>query len=69
MTPGEDSTVPTADDPVCLLNGDLACVRVEAAPSTPHADYGGRTYYFCSDACRTAFEKEPERYVSAVPRR
>ena len=24
----------------------------------------GRAYYFCSDACKTKFDKNPERYES-----
>jgi YHS domain-containing protein len=30
---------------------------------TPHAGYNGKTYYFCSDECKHAFEKHPEKYA------
>ncbi len=51
-------------DPVCEHNGDLPCVRVTVTPETPRLDYRGRTYYFCTEACRRAFERDPERYLN-----
>lgn len=43
-------------DPVCgmTLPQEKAVAKVE---------YQGRTYYFCSEACRKQFEAEPERYA------
>src|SRR5688572_2024231 len=29
------------------------------------AEYGGRTYYFCSEGCRNKFSATPERYLGA----
>lgn len=26
-------------------------------------EHGGKTYYFCSERCRTKFEAEPAKYV------
>ena len=45
-------------DPVCGMMADPA-----SAPSHVHQ---GRTFYFCSDGCRTAFAAEPERYLGAT---
>lgn len=45
-------------DPVCRM-------RVVAAPPTPHAGHAGRTYWFCGEGCRRAFEKDPEAYADA----
>jgi YHS domain-containing protein len=56
---------PVARDPVCLANGDLGCVTVRVDDRTPRSTYGGRTYYFCAEACRAAFEREPGKYASA----
>lgn len=28
-------------------------------------EYEGKTYYFCCDGCKTAFEKNPAKYVKA----
>jgi YHS domain len=48
---------------VCRCDGDLGCMDVVIGPQTPHAEFGGRTYYFCSDSCRTAFERDPRAYA------
>jgi YHS domain-containing protein len=56
---------PIAEDPVCRYNRDLPCVRVRVDEKTPHATYQGKTYYFCNDGCRVAFEKEPGKYLPA----
>ena len=57
------SSVGHAECPVCKYEGDLACVDVAVDESTPRADIGGRTYYFCSEACRSKCRKQPARYV------
>jgi hypothetical protein len=48
---------------VCKENADLACVDLTVDKDTPHAGYNGKTYYFCSDECKHAFEKHPEKYA------
>jgi xanthine dehydrogenase accessory factor len=48
----------TATDPVCGMT-------VLAAEPTPHAEHEGMTIWFCSDACRAAYQKDPERYATA----
>jgi uncharacterized protein len=42
-------------DPVCGM-------RVDRSKALT-ASYGGQTYYFCSEACRSSFEADPERYA------
>ena len=29
-------------------------------------EFGGRTYYFCSNHCLHAFEADPEKYLSGT---
>lgn len=43
-------------DPVCKMTvqPDKAAARVE---------YGGQTYYFCSEACHQTFSADPRKYV------
>jgi YHS domain-containing protein len=43
-------------DPVCGM---------EADPKTAVAksEYKGKTYYFCSQGCKKAFDKDPEKYL------
>jgi uncharacterized protein len=45
---------------------DPACgMSVATATATEKVEHMGRTYYFCSAGCRSAFEKDPERYAGA----
>jgi YHS domain-containing protein len=44
-------------DPVCGMS-------VDAASTSEKAEFDGSTYYFCSAGCRSAFEREPARYVA-----
>jgi xanthine dehydrogenase accessory factor len=48
----------TAIDPVCGM-------AVAAVEQTAHVDHEGRRVYFCSDGCRTAFEHDPPRFLTA----
>jgi hypothetical protein len=58
------STQPHAECLVCKYNADLACVDVAVDGRTPHCMCDGKTYYFCSDECRRAFEKNPQKYLA-----
>ena len=57
---GAAATTPaTATDPTCGMRVD---------PSRPggwKAEILGRTYYFCSESCKTKFEKAPETFLKA----
>ncbi len=44
-----------AVDPVCGMKVDES-VGIKA-------EFGGKTYYFCSHHCKQSFEREPEKYV------
>lgn len=64
--PGPEAQDPSRrveECPVCRAQGDLACLKVVVRDSTPRAEYAGRTYYFCSEACRGEFVAHPQRYV------
>ncbi len=43
-------------DPVCGM-------KLDPATSKLKVEYKGKTYYFCSDTCKTKFEKEPAKYA------
>ena len=47
-----------AIDPVCGMT-------VTAGPGLPPAEFGGKTYYFCSEACRQQFLGGPTRFVAS----
>jgi YHS domain-containing protein len=45
-----------AKDPVCGMDVDE---KRAAATSV----YNGKTYYFCAEACKRAFQKDPQKYI------
>ena len=47
---------PQTIDPVCKM-------AVSANSDTPHAEFKGTTYHFCSRTCREQFLKAPSRYA------
>jgi len=49
-------------DPVCGMDVEESAV----IPAGGMIEYRGKKYYFCSDACKQEFEKDPQRY-SAKP--
>ncbi len=48
-----------AIDPVCGM-------QVTIASDARHRDYGGETFYFCSDGCQSKFEADPWFYASGA---
>jgi YHS domain-containing protein len=46
-----------AIDPVCGM-------EVDEATAQWTSEYKGTTYYFCAPGCKTAFDKDPEAYLS-----
>lgn len=46
-----------AKDPVCGMD-------VDEGSASSISEYEGRTYYFCSPACKREFDGNPEKYAS-----
>jgi YHS domain-containing protein len=46
------------NDPVCGMQVD--------ENTSPHSQYGGKKYSFCSEECRDNFEKTPEQFVQSA---
>ncbi|MGB9856976.1 MAG: YHS domain-containing protein [Dictyoglomaceae bacterium] len=46
-----------AKDPVCGM-------EVDEKKAVATSEYKGKIYYFCSKACKTAFDKDPEKYIN-----
>ena len=44
-------------DPVCGM-------EIDPKTAAGKSDYKGVTYYFCSQGCKSAFDKEPQKYVA-----
>ena len=55
---------PTDTCHVCRYNNDLACLCVKVKDNTPKTEHQGVAFYFCSEDCKTAFLKKPEKYLS-----
>ena len=49
----------TVHDPVCHMD-------IDPATAAGTSEYKGQTYYFCSRGCKKAFDKDPEKYLSAT---
>ena len=43
-------------DPVCGM-------EIEEEEAAASRTYKGKTYYFCSQACRDEFDEDPEGYI------
>lgn len=43
-------------DPVCGM-------EVEPETAAGESEYQGKTYYFCSTSCKSAFDRDPENYL------
>src|SRR4030042_4098474 len=54
----QQKSADTAVDPVC----GMTVVKANAKGTF---DYKGTTYYFCSNGCKEAFAKDPEKYLKA----
>ena len=48
-------------DPVCK-------VEVNPESAEAQAEYCGLTFYFCSETCKEAFDRDPERYIDDTDR-
>jgi len=46
-----------AKDPVCGMMVDEKTAKFKS-------EHKGKTYYFCSQMCKTAFDKNPMKYAS-----
>ncbi len=38
-------------------------MNVEEKKAVAKSEYKGKTYYFCAQGCKIAFDKEPEKYT------
>jgi P-type Cu+ transporter len=43
-------------DPVCGMD-------VQPEQAAGQSEYQGRTYYFCSEACKKKFDQDPKSYA------
>lgn len=49
---------------VILVEKDPVCgMDVDKQKAAGHSEHHGKTYYFCSAACKQKFDKEPAKYA------
>jgi YHS domain-containing protein len=48
-------------DPVCGMD-------IDPKTAAGKSEYQGQTYYFCAMGCKIAFDKEPQKYITAQER-
>jgi YHS domain-containing protein len=47
------------EDPVCGM-------QLMPEDAVAETEFGGQTYYFCSEECHEEFESDPERYATSI---
>jgi YHS domain-containing protein len=47
----------THTDPICGM-------QVDEQSAAGQSEYQGQKYYFCSPACKTSFDQNPQAYAS-----
>jgi YHS domain-containing protein len=46
------------------METDVVCgMKVDPAKAPAQSQYQGKTYYFCSTACKAKFDASPQRYA------
>ena len=47
------------------MEKDVVCgMQVDPARAAGSSQYGGKTYYFCSKACKAKFDANPSQFVN-----
>jgi len=62
-------TRPMVTCSVCDYNNDLGCVCFHLKESTPRLTYEGKEYFFCSEDCYKAFQRQPSKYAASASRK
>lgn len=57
LVPPGEATI--GDTTTCPVSGETFTVTEDS----PHAEYEGRTYYFCCPGCSSRFEANPEQFL------
>lgn len=49
------------------MEKDVVCgMQIEPANAAGSSQYKGKTYYFCSPACKAKFDASPEQYAKGA---
>jgi YHS domain-containing protein len=60
-----DTTDGLRTDPAAPAARDVVCGRtLDPTAAAGQMEYGGETYFFCSEECLRRFEDQPDRFAS-----
>ena len=46
------------------MEKDVVCgMQIDPAKAAGNSEYQGKTYYFCSNSCKTKFDANPAQFV------
>jgi YHS domain-containing protein len=46
------------------MERDVVCgMQVDSAKAAGSSEYNGKTYYFCSNGCKTKFDANPSQFA------
>lgn len=60
-----DASVFQKENPMTTAIDSVCKMEVEIETAQFKSEYQGQTYYFCAPGCQRAFEKEPQKYLTA----
>lgn len=63
LPPAPPENAPVQQCLVCRYKRDFSCLEISKSPTTPRTQHAGRTFWFCSEACRSDFQKRPATYL------
>jgi YHS domain-containing protein len=48
------------------MERDVVCgMQVDPTKAAGKSEYNGKTYYFCSNSCKTKFDSNPSQYTKS----
>jgi Cu+-exporting ATPase len=54
---------PIQEDVMAMVTDPVCGMRIDADDAAATAEYEGKTYYFCSEACHDTFVADPFSYA------
>jgi Cu+-exporting ATPase len=55
----------TKEDAMAMVTDPVCGMKIDDAEAAGTAEHEGRTFFFCSEACRDAFVADPASYAGA----
>ena len=65
--PADVNKVPAKAASAAAVEQTVCPVTGEKIDKNVFVEYKGKKVYFCMESCKTAFEKNPEKYIAKLP--